>query len=650
MFRIPLVVALVLLPPGGAHASRRPDVTASRAQRDQWPAYGGDRGGSRFSPQTQITRANVSRLKVAWTYRTGELGQGARDSAKITFEATPLFVDGTLYLSTAFGRVIALDPATGKERWTFDAGVNRSRRFSELTSRGVSAWRDSKAAAPGSACALRIFFASADARLHAIDGRTGLKCAGFGIDGTIDLGVGIGMSGNIDYNVSSPPAIIGDLVVTGAAIGDNFSSYTGNGVVRAWDARTGQERWHWNPVADFPDGTRIGAANAWSVISVDSTRDLLFVPTTSPSPDFFGGRRPGDNRWGNSVVALRGSTGELVWGFQTVHHDLWDYDNAAQPVLVTVRKDGRDVAAVAQPTKMGSLFLLERETGKPIFAVEERAVPATRVAGEPAHPTQPFPTLPRPLMPQGRLRPEDAFGINDAEREECRAMIAKYRNEGIYTPPDLQGTIAYPGNASGTNWGSAAFDPARQILVLNTSRLATLVQLIPRDSMRALRAREPGYEYGNMTGAPYGMRRKTLESSASAIPCNPPPWGTLAAVHLPTGQVKWEVPLGAIPEGLERAGSLRGKKIGVPNGGGPLLTASGLVFIGAAMDDRIRAFNTETGEEIWSAPLPRSGIATPMTYMAGGRQYVVIAAGGHGKMDLPIGDYVIAFAIDGSEQ
>ena len=612
-------------------------------QPDQWPAYGGDRGGSRFSPHTQITRANVSRLKVAWTYRTGELGQGARDSAKITFEATPLFVDRTLYLSTAFGKVVAVDPATGRERWSFDAGVSRQRRFSELTSRGVSAWRDARAAS-GSPCALRIFVATADARLHAIDGRTGQRCTGFGTDGIVDLGAGVNMSGNTDYNVSSPPAIIGDLVVTGSAIGDNFSSYTGNGVVRAWDARSGQERWSWNPVENLPDGTRIGAANAWSIISVDSARDLVFVPTTSPSPDFFGGRRPGDNRWANSVVALRGSTGQLVWGFQTVHHDLWDYDLAAQPTLVTVRKDGREIAAVAQPTKMGSLFLLARETGQPIHPVEERAVPGSRVPGEVANPTQPFPTLPRPLMPHGPLRPEDAFGINDAEREECRALIAKYRAEGIYTPPSLEGTIMYPGNASGTNWGSAAFDPGRQLLVLNTARLATFVQLIPRDSMRASRAEGGGYEHGNMTGAPYGMRRRTLEST-SGIPCNPPPWGTLAAVHLPTGQVKWEVPLGMVPEGLERAGPLRGRKIGVPNGGGPLVTASGLVFIGAAMDDRIRAFDSESGDEIWSATLPRSGIATPMTYMAGGRQYVVIAAGGHGKMDLPIGDYVIAFAI-----
>lgn len=293
---------------------------------------------------------------------------------------------------------------------------------------------------------------------------------------------------------------------------------------------------------------------------------------------------------------------------------------------------------------MGLLFLLDRESGQPLFPVEERPVPASRVAGETAHPTQPFPTLPRPVMPLGPLRPEEAFGYNDAEREACRALIAQYRSEGIYTPPSLEGTIMYPGNASGTNWGSAAFDPGRQLLVLNTSRLATLVQLVPRDSMAASRAANREYEHGTMTGAPYGMRRRTL-LSPSGLPCNPPPWGTLAAVHLPTGQVKWEVPLGMIPERFSQLAGFHGKPFGVPNGGGPLLTASGLVFIGAAMDDRFRAFDTEAGAELWNAVLPRSGIATPMSYMMNGKQYVVISAGGHGKMDLPIGDYVVAFAL-----
>lgn len=613
--------------------------------RDQWPAYGGDPAGTRFTRETQIDHSNVGRLAVAWTYRTGELGQGARDSAKITFEVTPLLVDGTLYLSTAYGRIIALDPATGRERWRFDTGVSRSRRFSELTSRGVSAWRDGRAT-DGAPCALRIFAATPDARLHALDGRTGRRCPGFGRDsGWIDLGAGVGMAGNTDYNVSSPPAILNDLVIIGSAIGDNFSSYTGSGVVRAFDARTGQERWKWDPVPPLADGTRIGAANAWSVISVDSARNLVFVPTSSPSPDFFGGRRPGENKWANSIVALRGTTGEVAWGFQMVHHDLWDYDQAAQPVLVNVRRDGRDVPAVAVPTKMGSLFLLHRETGVPLFPVEERPVPASRVPGEQASPTQPFPTRPRPLMPQGPLRPDDAFGVTAEERAECRALIARYRSEGIFTPPDTEGTIMYPGNASGTNWGSAAFDPGRQLLVLNTARLATLVQLLPRDSLAPSRAQVGNqYEHGNMTGAPFGMRRKTLESSRG-IPCNPPPWGTLAAVHLPTGEVRWEVPLGLVPERFPQAGALVGQTIGLPNAGGPLLTASGLVFIGATMDERIRAFDVDTGRELWSATLPRGGQATPMSYRVDGKQYVVIAAGGHGKMDMPIGDFIVAFAL-----
>ncbi len=629
----PLLVALIL----GA-------ASAHAQAQDQWPAYGGDRGGTRYTAHAQITPQNVSRLQVAWTYRTGELGIGARDSADLTFETTPIFVDGTLYLSTGFGRIIALDPATGVERWRAETGVDRGRTYSEVTSRGVSAWRD-PSAQPGAPCALRIFAGTIQAKLFAFDGRTGRPCTGFGDNGFVDLAPGAGLVGSGDYNVTSPPAILRDLVIVGAAIGDNFRAYTGSGVVRAYDARTGALRWQWDPVPPLPDGTKVGAGNAWAPISVDSTRDLVFVPTSSPSPDFFGGLRPGDNKWGNSVVALRGSTGQVVWGFQTVHHDLWDYDIAAQPVLVDVRRDGRTVAAVAQPTKMGSLFLLDRETGSPIFPVEERPTPRSRVPGDAAWPNQPLPTLPRPLMPHGPLRPEDAFGVTDADRAECRALISRYRSEGIYTPPDTQGTLMYPGNASGTNWGSAAFDPERQLLVLNTARLVTLVQLIPQDSVAASRAAlGEQYEHGNMRGAPFAMRRRTL-SASSRIPCNPPPWGTLAAVHLPTGEVRWEVPLGQLPDWLPVQGDLKGKTVGVPNAGGPLATASGLVFIGATLDDRFRAFDVATGQELWNTRLPRGGMATPMSYMVNGKQYVVIAAGGHGKMGIPLGDYLIAFAL-----
>lgn len=617
-------------------------VSDSHAQRQShtnaWHAYGADAGGTRYAALDQIDRSNVGQLASAWTYRTGELAEGTVEPGKLTFEATPIFFDGALYLSTAFGRIIALDAATGEERWTFDPEVDRNVHYSETTSRGVSLFVDPRAEV-GSVCAARILEGTIDARLIAVDARTGKPCEDFGVEGEVDLreGYDVGTSPrHQDYQVTSPPAVVGDVLVVGSSIGDNWNTDTGRGTVRGFDVRTGDLRWAWDPIP-YEQGN-VGAANAWSVFSADPERDLVFVPTGSPSPDFHGGLRPGDNRHANSVVALRASTGEMVWSFQTVHHDLWDYDVAAQPVLVTVSRDGLEVPAVAQATKMGSLFLLHRETGEPLFPVEERPVLQTDVPGEITSPTQPFPTLPRPLMPQGPLSPDDAFGLTDEDREECRALLAMHRSEGIFTPPSLEGTIMYPGNGSGTNWGSVAFEPERDLLLLTTSRFATLVQLIPADSLETERrlAREAGLdlEFGAQRGAPYAMKRRTLLSS-SGVPCNPPPWGTLAAVDLRSGEVRWEVPVG----------DYQGETIGLPNGGGPMVTAGGIVFLGATMDDRFRAFDVETGEMLWTTELPLSAIATPMSYEVDGKQFVVVAVGGHGKMGLPTGDYVMAFSL-----
>jgi quinoprotein glucose dehydrogenase len=625
-----------------AQEASRPAATA-----DQWPAYGGDSGGTRYSPLTDITRDNVTKLEVAWTYRTGELGAGARSGRSLTFEATPLHFDGRLYLPTSFARVIALDPSSGREIWTFDAKIDRTRAYSEVTSRGVSAWRDA-AAREGAPCRARIFVGTIDARLIALDAATGTPCTDFGERGQVDLAAGVGQRGSGDYQVTSPPAIHRDLVIVGSSIGDNWNADTGSGVVRAFDARTGAPRWSWQPLAATA-GSRVGAANAWSTISVDAARDLVFVPTSSPSPDYFGGLRAGDNRDANSVVALRGTTGERVWGFQTVHHDLWDYDLAAQPALVRVRQDGRPRDAVAQATKTGLLFLLDRETGAPLFTVEERPVAKSDVPGEVASPTQPFPVKPRPLLPLGPITDDTIWGLSDADRAECRAMLKQYRAQGIYTPPSLQGTVMFPGDGSGTNWGSVAYDPERQVLVLNTTRLATLVQLIPRAEAAALRERSraagENFEFGSQEGAPFVMRRRTFLSS-KGIPCLAPPWGMLAAVDLSSGEVRWEVPLGRGLADHPLAKTIPSDLSGVPSRGGPLVTASGLIFIASTMDGRFRAFDIDEGREVWETRLPRAGIATPMTYRAAdGRQMIVIAAGGHGKVGLETGDHLVAFAL-----
>jgi len=622
---------------------------------DGWPAYGRDPGGSRYSPLKRIDRANVDQLKVAWTYRTGAEEVKAAASRNAAFESTPILVDGTLYLTTPYSRVIALDPATGVERWTYDPQVSLDRWYSELTSRGVSAWPgpDSSTRA-----ARRVFVATIDARLIALDAATGKPVEGFGEKGQVDLTRDVRMAGPGNYQVTSPPAVIGDLIVVGSAIGDNRGVELEHGVVRGYDALTGKLRWSWDPIPkDERDPARktwagesavkTGAANAWSIISADPGRGLIFVPTSSPSPDFYGGERKGDNRYANSVVALRAATGKVVWHFQVVHHDVWDYDVASQPMLIDVKRSGRTIPAVAVGTKMGLLFVLDRRNGKPVFPVEERKAPRTDVPGEETSPTQPFPSLPRPLVPH-QLKAEDAWGLNDKDRQYCRDKIASLRNEGIYTPPSLKGTLAIPGNVGGMNWSGMSFDPVRNLLFVNTNHIPFEVKLIPRDEFN--RMRETGAtnrvkgEFGRQLGTPYAMYREPL-MSPTGVPCAPPPWGLLTAVDLGTGEVRWESPLGRIPQ-LGLFGD-KSKDWGSINLGGSMVTAGGLVFIAAAMDDHLRAFDAETGKLLWEGKLPASAQAAPMTYAVDGRQFVVICAGGHGKLGTKRGDYVIAYSVKG---
>ncbi len=599
-----------------------------------WPTYGNDPGGARSSPLAQIDRSNVARLRIAWTYRTGALQPETALNRKSAFEATPILVDGALFLSTPFNQVIALEARSGARRWEYDPAIDRTRNYSEVTSRGVSAWRD-PTSAPGQRCALRIFAATLDARLIALDGDTGRPCPDFGVNGQVDLTRGVDLRDLGQYQVTSAPAMAGDVVITGSSIGDNRAIDVERGIVRAFDARTGALRWSWDPIPWAGQTTpRTGAGNAWSTLSVDVERGLVFVPTGSASPDHFGGWRRGDNKWANSVVALRDATGELVWGFQVVHHDLWDYDVAAQPTLFTW-KDGTPALAIA--TKMGRVFVLNRQTGAPLIPVEERAVPKSDVPGEDAAPTQPF--SPIAVVPE-RLAAADAWGATPEDLAWCREKIAASRSEGIFTPPSVRGTIVFPGFVGGVNWGSAAYDPQRHLLYMNTNRLAFLLRLIPREKLaeeaaRAGQASGVLAELAAQRGTAYGMSRAPL-LAPSGRPCNAPPWGTLAAVDLFSGDTRWDVPLGQAVPGLAT---------GTLNLGGPIVTAGGLVFTAAAMDNRLRAFDSETGKELWAFELPAGGQATPMTYSLDGRQYLVIAAGGHGKLGTKLGDYVLGFTL-----
>ena len=643
--RSPIAYAglLAVLLDGGSRAL----ADSSTQAPSDWPAYGRDEGGSRYSPLAEISRDNVTQLQVAWTYRTGDIPTKRQGSS---FETTPILVDGTLYLSTPFNKIIALDPETGTERWRYDPHLDTDVRYSDFTSRGVSTWLDPDRPA-GGICRRRIFHATKDSRLIGLDAATGKPCNDFGEKGVVDLSQGVGKVHAREYGVTSPPAIIDDLVIVGSNVADNQREDAPSGVVRAFDARTGALRWAWDPIplhardvrAPAPDKRfRLGTANAWAPFSVDRERRLVFVPTGNTSPDYFGGNRRESDYYSSSLVALRAATGAVVWRFQTVHHDLWDYDVPAQPTLLTVRRDGKEIAAVVQATKMGHLFVLDRGTGAPLLPVEERAVPQSDVTGEHTSPTQPFPVAPPPLA-SADLTPDDAWGLTPWDRGRCRDRIASARSEGIFTPPSLKGSVMIPGNAGGTNWGGVAVDPQRGLVLVNQSNVPFYVRLIPRNRYEAEKAAHPGIEFAPQIGTPYGVQREPLLSPLG-IPCNSPPWGTLAAVDAATGAIRWQVALGTTRDMLPVPISINW---GTPNIGGPMVTASGLVFIGAAMDDYLRAFDVENGAELWKGRLPAGGQATPMTYRVreNGRQYVVIAAGGHARMGSTLGDYVVAFAL-----
>jgi quinoprotein glucose dehydrogenase len=641
--RLATLAAVLLAVMGGGRSSV---AQWSDGPIADWPYYGGDASGGRYSPLTQIDKGNVAQLEVAWVYHTGDVSDGTDDRRKSEFEATPIVVVGIMYLTTPFNRVVALDPETGRKKWGFDPKINLHSPYSEgLVNRGVALWTD-----PGKAesdiCRRLIFLATIDARLFALDSKTGSLCSDFAAGGPIDLTRGISnITRRGEYEETSAPAIAGDLVIVGSSIADNDRVASPSGVVRAFDARTGDLRWSWNPIPESLAPT--GAGNAWSTISVDAERELVFVPTTSASPDYHGLKRPGDNKWADSVVALQAKTGELVWGFQLVHHDLWDYDTASQPVLATLHRDRVEMPVVIQGNKTGSLFVLDRVTGKPVFAVEEHPVPKSHAEGEEASPTQPFPLAPPPLVPQ-RLTADDAWGPTAADRDACRSQIRKLRSEGMFTPPSVEGTIALPGNLGGMNWSSGAFDPEKQVFVTSVNNFAMEVHLIPRDRYdaveRSAKAGEFRAEVSPQHGTPYGMSREVLHSPAR-LPCNAPPWGSLVGVDLANGSVRWNVPMGTTAETwlANTAATISG----TPNLGGPIVTAGGLVFIAAAMDNYLRAFDIDTGAELWKGKLPAGGQATPMTYRLrpDGKQFVVIAAGGHGKIGTTLGDSLVAFAL-----
>lgn len=615
-----------------------------------WPSYGGDAGGTRYSPLDEITPSNVGSLRPLWTYRFGPSSAARTDAQPKSFQATPILDDGTLYVCSADDRVHAVDAATGERRFVYDPRIDYRGSWS-LTCRGVALWRGP--AGDRGECTRRVFVGTMDARLIAVDGDTGRACSDFGDGGAVDLLVGLGDVNEAETYPTSPPLVVGDVVVVGALVADNRRVDPPGGPIRAYDVQTGALRWAFDPVAPgralLPPGAEAeprfhrGTPNAWSILSADPDRGLVFVPFGAPSPDFFGGMRDGVDYFASSVVALDARTGAVVWRFQTVHHDLWDYDVPAQPTLIDVVKDGRTIPAVAQATKMGHIFLLDRATGEPLYPVEERPVPQTDVPGEWTSATQPFPTFPAPIHPS-TFDVAAGLGLTPIDRLLCERAAARLRNEGLFTPPSLEGTIHYPGTAGGVDWGGMAWDPDRELLVMAQSRLAQVNTVVPREAFPDLAQTDRPERLLFQAGTPYFTRSEVFVS-AIGTPCSPLPWGTLLAVDLRTGEKAWEVPFGTPRDLLPIP--LPPLEIGLPSMGGPIVTAGGVVFIGAAMDDYLRAYSTDTGEKLLEQRLPAGAQATPMTYRLneGGPQIVVITAGGHATMGTTPGDHLVAFAL-----
>jgi quinoprotein glucose dehydrogenase len=614
-----------------------------------WDSWGNTAGGLRYSPLNQITPRNVGKLHVAWTYHFGPSATQSKVPL-FTLEGTPIIAEGRMYVCSNVDRVVALDPETGKEIWSHDPKLNTNGVYLH-NCRGVTFYHDSQAAA-GAECASRIFNGTLDGRLIALDAATGKPCSGFGKNGEVDLKADLGTVKPGEYTVPSPPVIAGDKVILGAGVLDNTRIDIAAGVVRAFDARTGELSWAWNPLPpDFdektlaPAGERFahGTTNAWTVFSVDAEHGLVYVPTGNTSPDYFGGMRHGLDYYSNSLVALDVTTGKVAWHFQTVHHDLWDYDLPSQPVLFDFPTANGPVPAVAQSTKQGNIFILNRLTGEPLVPVEERPVPTTGgVSDETPSPTQPYVSNPTYDLYPGDLSAKYMWGFTFWDEGKCRDAFNALLYEGRYTPPSAKGTAVFPYDYGIMNWGGFAIDPNKNLLIVNTSRVFAEIKLVPRAEAEARAA--AGHPAGMpAVGTPYAYDR-IIQLSPFGAPCNRPPWGTLVAIDLKAGKRVWEIPLGTTRDAAPFPIWLG---LGVPSVGGPIVTASGLAFIAGTSDNFIRAFDVADGKELWKERLPAGGQANPMTYRLkpDGKQYVVIAAGGHAMMGTKQGDSLIAYTL-----
>jgi len=597
-----------------------------------WPAVGNDPGGMRYSALDQINRENVAGVRPVWTYHTGEL-EGRKGK---TIECTPLVIDGVMYLTTAYLRVVALDAATGREVWTFDPLKDHPPRHEPTSggvNRGCAYWSDGKAGGER-----RVIHGTSDGRVFSLNARDGRLDPGFGDGGILDLRAGLDPKvAGLGYGPTSAPAVWKDTVIVGVSCGEG-PGIAAPGDVRAFDVRTGRQVWRFRTVpapGEFGNETwegdswkGRGGANAWGGFSTDEARGLVFAGLGSAAFDFYGGDRRGDNLFANCVVALDAKTGRRVWHVQILRHDLWDHDLPVYPNLVTVSHGGKRIDAVAQVTKTGYVFLLDRETGAPLFEVRDQPVPASDVPGERAAPAQPIPVRPPPFSAQS-FDESNATDIGEANRASVLKRLREVRAGPAFNPPSLQGTVVIPGFHGGANWSGASFDPTTGLLYVNSNNVPNIVTLV-----EAKKGEAPGY-------GPYGHTGYAQFLDHEGYPAIKPPWGLLNAIDLNTGEFAWRVPLGEFPELTARGVP----QTGTETFGGSIVTAGGLVFIAGTKDERLRAFDARTGRTLWEQPLPAGGYATPATYAVNGRQFVVIAAGGAGKLKTRAGDAFVAFAL-----